>query len=1340
MSVFSNLRGASSSRRLKTRLGARTKRTRQQFALEPLESRVVLSYTFSYSAPVAMAVGSTTGAVDSLVLEPLGGFLLYSVNGAPFSGNWSGNTVPLSPTLQVDVQLSNGDGSSLTLGTPSGPASTFGSGTLSVVAPANTADTMLIDDSNGTTLASSIQPYSIDTVPGTVSGPGFNYDQNGSRNFGGGVTLEGSPVNGDLYNVLSVNVLGLVAFEPFTIITGSSGNSTVNVGSGGTLTISSPLSIYSAGGTATVNINDQNDTTSSTATLDDLSSNPNARFEVTGLSAKPIEYGAGVTALNIFGGTDGDSGVTYNFTSTSTNTTLNDGPNADTVNITGTGVAAGTPLTINDDTNTTVFYDAGGGTPVVAPGILGDSVVITLPGSGTVDANGIAQLNITNLSPIPIIPGPAQTINTVEGFNLFDAIATFQSPLATILPTVPGGPPVIDFAATIDWGDPSPDLSPGIITQGPSNPSVYHVVGAHTFVDEGTYSVANTVDFAGGPVSEVLNGVTVNITLSPSGPTTGNAATANVTDARLTGSAGTDITGVEGISTGTVLLGTFVDANQAATVADYTLGGGSVVVNWGDGSAPQTLAASNLAAIGAPGSVVWTINAAHTYTEEGTYSYTVTVTDDGGASTVVAGSAIIADAALAPSNPQPTVSATEGANTGSVPVATFTDGNPTATVADFTATIDWGDGSPTSLGSVTEAAGVFTVSGAHTYSEESTNLVPPTYPIVVNIVDVGGSRLTTTTTASVADAPLAPSNPQPTVNAIERINTGLVPVATFTDANPTATIADFTATIDWGDGSPPSLGLVTEGATGVFTVSGGHTYMEESTNLVPPTFTITVNIVDDGGSRLTTTTTASVVSPFVVTNTRDSGLGSLRFAIQVANADLNHDDTITFQIPASDPHYNPATGSWTIPVGAGLTIAKPSSEGGQHSVVIAGLSQQSQPGASITHPVIEITPAAGFVGDGLTLNSDGNTVQGLVIDGFQGAGLVLNSSTDNNLIVGNFVGTDPTGTVGRGNTFDGIRLNDASNNRIIGNVVSDNGINQDAAGINLESNDRNNIIAGNEIGTNAVGDAMLGNSLHGIFLGNGSSNNTIGDNVIFGNGKFPVANLSTQGGVEVYIFGADTSGNVVQGNKIGTNAAGIAALDNSVIGVLINQSRGNTVQGNVISGNRHMGIEIAGGTASGNLVQNNSIGTNGSDGIFINDAPNNTIGGTAAGAGNRVSGNGFVGIQLFGQLTKNNVIQGNIISDNRLGGILVNTSANNTIGGTGPGQANEGQSIPIFEPLGLTDPGTTSSVAARRRSRRGKATPTRTRAVVPSHPSGPSAHIPHHWSPSGGNKRSPHRV
>ncbi len=483
--------------------------------------------------------------------------------------------------------------------------------------------------------------------------------------------------------------------------------------------------------------------------------------------------------------------------------------------------------------------------------------------------------------------------------------------------------------------------------------------------------------------------------------------------------------------------------------------------------------------------------------------------------------------------------------------------------------------------------------------------------------------------------------------------------------------------------------------------------------------------------------TVTVVSPFVVTNTNDSGIGSLRFAIQAANADLNHDDTITFQIPTTDPRYHGATRSWTIPVGAGLTVAKPSSEGGQHVVVVDGLSQQSQPGASHTHPVIEITPAAGFVGDGLTLNSGGNTVQGLVIDGFQGAGLVLNSGANNNLVVGNFIGTDPTGTMGRGNTHDGISLNDASNNRIIGNVVSGNGINPDAAGINLESNDSNNIIAGNEIGTNAAGDRTLGNSLHGIFIGNGSSNNTIGGptdndrNVISGNGQFPVANLTTQGGVGVYIYGANTSGNVVQGNYIGTNASGDNlgndALTNSVIGVLISQSSGNTVRDNLISGNRFVGLEIAGGTASGNLVQDNKIGTNfdgtraipnGQDGITINDAPNNMIGGTAASAGNLISGNGSVGIQLFGPLTQGNVIEGNALglnSANRLTllnrkeGIFVNTQPlSNTIGGTAPGQANRGQIPPPYTVSGSqqSNPGSTAqaaTAAGRRFGIRGRA-------------------------------------
>ena len=464
---------------------------------------------------------------------------------------------------------------------------------------------------------------------------------------------------------------------------------------------------------------------------------------------------------------------------------------------------------------------------------------------------------------------------------------------------------------------------------------------------------------------------------------------------------------------------------------------------------------------------------------------------------------------------------------------------------------------------------------------------------------------------------------------------------------------------------------------------------------VPPGATVTATATNQATgdtsefSNAVVVVSPFVVSPFVVTNTNDSGIGSLRQAILNADREAGH--TISFAIPGAGVH--------TIsPLSALPTITDP--------VIIDGYTQ---PGASPNTLavgnnavlLVELNGANAGIGvTGLTIDAGSSTVRGLVINRFGGAGIQVDSNQ--NLIEGNFLGTDPTGTVSRGNTLDGIiSLNDASNNRIIGNVVSGNGINQDAAGINLESNDRNNIIAGNEIGTNAAGNAMLGNSLHGIFLGNGSSNNTIGGptdndrNVISGNGTFPVtirtssSILSTRGGVGVYIYGANTSGNVVLNNYIGTNVEGTAALGNSVIGVLINQSPGNTVQDNVISGNRIIGVEIAGGTASGNLVQSSKIGTNaggtaaipnGSDGIFINNAPNNTIGGTAAGAGNRISGNVFFGIQLFGPLTSGNVIQGNITSGNRVGGILVmNTNRfANQLDGASPGRANQGRARPIF--------------------------------------------------------------
>ena len=143
-------------------------------------------------------------------------------------------------------------------------------------------------------------------------------------------------------------------------------------------------------------------------------------------------------------------------------------------------------------------------------------------------------------------------------------------------------------------------------------------------------------------------------------------------------------------------------------------------------------------------------------------------------------------------------------------VATFTDANPNATVGDFTATINWGDGH-TTTGAVTEKNGVFSVAGSNTYAEDGSD------PITVTITDKGGSTTTATSTATVADAALTA-----TALAGQRHrggSTGTVTVATFTDANPNATVGDFTATINWGDGHDLDRDDH-RGSNGVFSVAG----------------------------------------------------------------------------------------------------------------------------------------------------------------------------------------------------------------------------------------------------------------------------------------------------------------------------------------------------------------------------------------------------------------------------------------------------------------------------------------------------------------------------------------
>ena len=198
-----------------------------------------------------------------------------------------------------------------------------------------------------------------------------------------------------------------------------------------------------------------------------------------------------------------------------------------------------------------------------------------------------------------------------------------------------------------------------------------------------------------------------------------------------------------------------------------------------------------------------------------------------------------------------------------------------------------------------------------------------------------------------------------------------------------------------------------------------------------------------------------------------------------------------------------------------------------------------------------------------------------------------------------------------------------------------------------------------------------------------------------GNGLRLAANGSTVRGLAIVDFGqagvlVSGTGNTIEGNYIGIAADGVTAAGNQTYGVRVNAG-GNVIGGttaaqrNVISGNRIDGLYIAGG--SGNVVQGNYVGTNAAgtaevanreDGIWIDGASNTTVGGTASGEGNLVSGNLWSGIALSGSGT------GNVVVGNRIGldaagtgaianqrhGVDLGSFSGATVGGTAAGAAN----------------------------------------------------------------------
>ncbi len=166
-------------------------------------------------------------------------------------------------------------------------------------------------------------------------------------------------------------------------------------------------------------------------------------------------------------------------------------------------------------------------------------------------------------------------------------------------------------------------------------------------------------------------------------------------------------------------------------------------------------------------------------------------------------------------------------------LAPAADPDLSATASEYAATIEWGDGSE-STATVSGIGGNFSVSGSHVYAEEGIN------PITVRITDVdnASNTATATSTASIADAPLSSecATPKTTLPAF----TGAT--ARFSDADPGGASSDYTATIEWGDGSE-STGTISVGTgPGPYAVSGSHTYNSTGPFTITTTIPISVEV------------------------------------------------------------------------------------------------------------------------------------------------------------------------------------------------------------------------------------------------------------------------------------------------------------------------------------------------------------------------------------------------------------------------------------------------------------------------------------------------------------------
>jgi hypothetical protein len=403
---------------------------------------------------------------------------------------------------------------------------------------------------------------------------------------------------------------------------------------------------------------------------------------------------------------------------------------------------------------------------------------------------------------------------------------------------------------SIDWGDDS-----GLDTESGhfiSTADGIQAAGDHLYKEDGDYTVTVTVYNGDGSVNQTL------------------AATVEVYDADLHGISQT-VAIAQSCQTPTeVTVGKFSDDNPFAEASDF-----DALITWADGTTSSGVVSAN-------GDGTFSVSVNHLFANAGQFSVHIDVFDKGGSATQIDSTLDVLGNISAQLYPNYFI---EGVDSSQITVAKFTDALSDENASDYSAVIQWGDGNSSTGLIQSNADGSYSVLANKTYGEEGSQYV------TVDIDSVRGDCAEVAGETQVSDANLqAISLDVAPVHVANQFN---VPVATFTDQNPSAGLEDFSAVINWGDGdggeagNAESYGAVSQLGNGTFGVAGSHTYDQ------PGTYDVTVTIGDTGGFSTEVSTQIVVYADSATT------------LISSANPSyLSQNVTFTANVLASDPGFD----------------------------------------------------------------------------------------------------------------------------------------------------------------------------------------------------------------------------------------------------------------------------------------------------------------------------------------------------------------------------------------------------------------------------------------------------